>query len=109
MNKVETKVTLRFNVNTSEGLTALEKEKINEKLKNQINKEGELVLHQETDRTQLINKQKVIKKFEALIEEALKQQKRRIPTKIPKEVKRKRLEDKQKRSETKANRKKIRY
>ena len=109
VNKVETKVTLRFNVDKSEGLSNSDKEKIKEKLKNFINKEGELILHQESDRSQLTNKRKVIKKFDLLLKEALKKQKKRIPTKIPKEVKKKRVEDKRRRSEIKANRKKIKY
>ena len=109
VNKVETKVTLRFNVDKSEGLSHSEKEKVKEKLKNFINKEGELILHQESDRSQLTNKRKIIKKFDQLLKEALKTQKKRIPTKIPKEVKKKRVEDKRRRSEVKANRKKIKY
>ena len=53
VNKVETKVTLRFNIEKSKVLTEEQKQLIGEKLKNQINKNQELVLHQESDRSQL--------------------------------------------------------
>jgi len=109
VNKVETKVTLRFDVSNSNVLSEEEKQKILLKLKNHINKNNELVLHQETDRSQLRNKQKVIKKFNALIRNALKKSKRRIPSKISKAVKQKRAADKKRRSEIKANRKKIQF
>lgn len=107
VNKVETKVTLRFNITTSKAFTDLQKDTIRTKLKNQINKNDELVIHQETDRSQIKNKQKIIKKFDALIRNALKPVKKRKPTKISKEAKLKRQQEKRHRSEIKSNRKKI--
>lgn len=107
VNKVETKVTLRFNIEKSNVLTAEQKQLIGEKLKNQINKNQELVLHQESDRSQLTNKLKIVKKFDALIRKSLKVQKKRKATKIPKAVKLKREKDKKHRSDVKAGRKKI--
>ena len=44
VNKVETKVELRFDINASTLLDETEKEKIREKLKNQINQEDELLV-----------------------------------------------------------------
>jgi len=107
VNKVETKVTLRFDVSASEVLNDTQKAKILDKLKNNINRNQELILHQETDRSQLKNKQKVIKKFDLLITNALKEEKVRKPTRISSAAKKERLNNKKKRSETKANRRKI--
>ena len=107
VNKVETKVTLRFDVRNSSVLTEEEKQKILEKLKNKINKKSELIIHQEKDRSQLKNKQKVIKKFDALIKRALKEKKKRIPSKISKAAKKKRAENKKRKSDIKSSRKKI--
>ena len=70
-------------------------------------KQKELVLHQETDRSQLKNKQKVIKKFDLLIKKSLKEVKKRKPSKISKATRLKRKELKKRRSQTKAARKKI--
>jgi len=107
VNKVETKVTLRFDVQNSSVLTDTEKKKILKRLKTYINKKKEIVLHQETNRSQVKNKEKVVKKFDKLIKSALKEQKKRIPSKVPNAVKQKRVEEKKRRSEIKANRKKI--
>ncbi len=109
VNKVETKVTLRFDIQNSTILTDVEKQKISERLKNIINKNHELILHQETDRSQLKNKQKIIKKFDALIKKTLKENKKRKLSKIPKAVKQKREENKKRRSEIKSTRKKIQF
>lgn len=107
VNKVETKVTVKFNVKESEALSEEEKQKILDRLKNQINKNYELVMHQETDRSQFKNKQKVIKKLEELLTEALKDKKKRKASKVPKAVKERRAEDKRRKSELKSSRKKI--
>ena len=108
VNKVETKVTLKFNVVKSTVLSDKQKGKILLKLKNRINKNNVIVLYQESDRSQLKNKQKVIKKFDSLIKKALKEVKKRKATKISKATKQKREENKKRRSELKASRRKIR-
>ncbi len=58
VNKVSTKIELRFNVRNSVSLTETEKEKILVQLKNRINSEGELLIVSQTERTQLLNKKK---------------------------------------------------
>jgi ribosome-associated protein len=107
VNKVETKVTLRFNISASKVLSESQKEKIRLKLKNKINKQNELIISHETDRSQLKNKQKVIKKFDSLLKKALKEAKKRKPSKISKATKKKRAQNKKHKSEKKASRKKI--
>ena len=82
VNKVSSKVELRFNITSSALLTDDEKIIIGDKLFNKINKSGELVLIAQTDRSQLKNKEKVIEKFYLLLEKALIPQKKRFkPTK----------------------------
>lgn len=56
-------------------------------------------------RSQFRNKALVTQKFLDLIIEGLKEEKERKPTKVPKAVKRKRLDTKRKNAEKKANRK----
>lgn len=107
VNKVETKVTLRFDVQASQVLSDSQKAKILARLKNNINRKKELILHQETDRSQLTNKQKVVKKFDRLIKKALKEEKKRKPTRPSVASKKRRLQSKKNRSEIKAGRKKI--
>ena len=106
VNKVATKVELYFNLDNSSGITEEEKEKLIEFLNKKLNKEGFLILQCSETRSQFKNKQLVITKFVELLEEGLKEQKKRVPTKTPKAVIRKRLQNKSKQSKKKANRKK---
>ena len=71
VNKVETKVEARFEVAASAALTDTEKALVLEKLAGQISGEGILSATNQTDRSQLTNKQKAEKKLIALIEKAL--------------------------------------
>ena len=106
VNKVETKVELRFNVSDSKILSDEEKQIILNKLKNQINSKNELVLTSQTERSQLRNKQQVISKLYTLVKWALRKDKKRVPTKPSKAAVRRRLETKQKHSKKKALRRK---
>ena len=108
VNKVETKVTVKFDVNKSSILSEDQKGIILEKLKNKINQKGKIVLHHQTDRSQIKNKEKVTKKLVALIQKALKQQKKRKKTKPSKAAMAERKKNKKVRSDVKSTRKKIR-
>lgn len=106
MNKVSTKVELRFNIPNSNLLSDSEKEILLEKLKNKVNKEGDLILVSQEERSQIKNKEKVLQKFYELINEALTPPKKRKPTKPSKASKKKRLEEKKIIAEKKSQRKK---
>ena len=105
VNKVATKVQLLFFVEQSNGLTADEKTLLTEKLANRITKEGFIMVECGETRSQLKNKELCTKRLFMLLENALKKDKKRIATKIPKSVIKKRLEDKQRNAEKKQNRK----
>lgn len=94
VNKVSTKVELRFNVLLSRAFTDEEKALILTSLKNKINKENELILISQVERSQLANKEVVTDKFYDLISRALTFQKKRKSTKPTKASKLKRLEAK---------------
>ena len=106
VNKVNTKVELRFHIYNSENLNEEEKITISEKLKNKINTEGFLVITCQTERSQLRNKELVIEKFYQILEKALHKPKKRRATKVPKSVKKKRLKTKKITSDRKSSRKK---
>jgi ribosome-associated protein len=104
VNKVETKVELRFDLNASVLLDDAEKVKIREKLKNQINQENELLVVCQESRSQLKNKELALKKFKELLTSALTVQKKRKPTKPTLEKIEKRLKTKRINAEKKATR-----
>ena len=71
INKLNTKVELRFSILNTLHFTETEKDLISEKLKKKINKEGELILISQSERTQLMNKKAVTEKFYNIISKAL--------------------------------------
>jgi ribosome-associated protein len=107
VNKVSTKVELRFHIMNSVLLSAEEKNLLSEKLVNRITNDGELVLVSQSERSQLKNKEAVIEKFYRLVTKALTPRKKRKITRPPAESIEKRLEEKRIRAERKEKRKKI--
>jgi ribosome-associated protein len=71
VNKVNTKVELRFSLLLTSLFSGTEKEIIFNKLKNKINTEGELILVSQSERTQLMNKKVVKEKFYEIVSKAL--------------------------------------
>ena len=96
VNKVSSKVELQFNVAQSEGLSDLEKTRIQHKLASKLTQEHLLILQAGDTRSQHRNKQLVISRFLTLLKDALKIQKKRKPTKPTRSSVTKRLETKQK-------------
>jgi len=105
VNKVSSKAELYFNVEDSKVFSEDEKQKLFDFFNNRLNKDGVLILASDESRSQFRNKAIVTRRFLELIEEALKEEKKRIKTKIPKAAKRKRLKRKRINSEKKTNRK----
>jgi ribosome-associated protein len=109
VNKVETMVEGYFNVQSSQLLTPEQKELVTAKLANRITDEGFLLVKSQTERSQLGNKEEVIRKINTLVNQALVRPKKRKPTKPSKAAKEKRIESKKKKGEIKQGRKKIMY
>lgn len=105
VNKVSSKVELRFNLVLTSLFTESEKELLVRKLKNKINKEGELLIISQSERTQLLNKKTATEKFYILISKALTVPKYRRATKPTFASKLKRLDEKKSRSSIKKMRK----
>ncbi len=107
VNKVETMVEGRFNVDASEILTDAQKMLIHEKLANKITNEGFLLVKSQSARSQLENKEEVIVKIHLLLNNALIKRKKRKPTKPTNASKAKRIKVKKEKGIIKAGRKKI--
>lgn len=106
VNKVSSRIELMFDLPASQLLSDEEKLRLQEKLASKLTTEGVLRLTEDSDRSQHENKERIGKKFYRLLEAALKPEKKRLKTKVPKAVKEKRLANKTKRSEVKALRRK---
>ena len=107
VNKVETMVEGRWLVDDSLLMNESQKQLIKQQLANRITAEGFLLIKSQSERTQLGNKEQVIKKMNEAVSKALQPKKARIVTKIPKGVKERRLENKKQKSFVKEGRKKM--
>jgi ribosome-associated protein len=107
VNKVETMVEGYWHIGNSALITDEQKIMLKEKLANKINADGFLLVKSQTERSQLGNKEQVIKKINLLVNKALVKPKPRKATKPSKAAKEKRIERKKKVGELKDFRKKI--
>lgn len=105
VNKVSSKVVLTFDLTASKALSDEEKLLLQNKLATRLTSENILILNCDEDRSQLKNKELVVKRFLTLIKKSLLVPKLRKPTKIPRSVIEKRLKDKKNISGIKSTRK----
>lgn len=106
VNKVSSKVELTFNVQSSNGLSSFEKERLLSKLGNRLAKGETFMLQCDQARSQHKNKEIVIKRFFEVIKKALEVPKKRKATKPSKSSVEKRLKSKKMDSNKKSSRKK---
>jgi|TARA_Y100000294_G_C8466494_1_gene300836 ribosome-associated protein len=106
VNKVETGVRLRFDINNSENLSERMKIRLFSNHQGKITRNGELLVESTTYKSQHQNKQEVIKKFRELLILVTKKEKKRIKTFPTKSSVEKRISKKKKRGEIKKLRRK---
>ena len=104
VNKVSSKVELIFDLENATFFNEEEKVLLKSRLDNRMDNDGLLHIVSQEDRSQLLNKEKTIAKLIDLLKRSLQIQKKRKPTKIPKAVIQKRLNNKAAVSEKKKNR-----
>ncbi|MGD1319898.1 alternative ribosome rescue aminoacyl-tRNA hydrolase ArfB [Chryseobacterium sp. 2R14A] len=104
VNKVETSVTIMWDIEESNFFSDEEKNLIYTKLKNRINSEGILQLTVSESRTQLQNKKIATEKILELVDQALIIPKKRFKTKPSKSSVEKRIQQKKQHSDKKENR-----
>ena len=105
VNKVNSRVELRFSVKESKILSDDEKELVFYNLATRINSEGELVISSQTERSQYLNKVEVTERFYKLIAQAITKPEERIPSVPSRAAVIKRMKDKIKQSQKKQRRK----
>jgi Protein chain release factor B len=106
VNKVNSKVELRFSIINSLLLSDDEKVKMVNKLSGRVTTAGELIVVSQEDRSQLKNKEICITKFYEILQQLFTPRKRRRPTKPSRASKEKRLDLKKEQSQKKALRRK---
>lgn len=107
VNKVNSKVTLKWSIPDSQVLDPEQKEFLHNKLKNRLTTDGVLILSSQDSRSQVQNKESALAKVDKLLTVAFTRKKIRKPTKPSKASKNKRVQDKKHRAEKKEWRRKI--
>ena len=104
VNKVNSKVLLRWDIKSSAALSIGQKIRFEERFKKQINEKGVFQLFVDSTRDQHKNKDLAFKKLLKAIGEISLAPKKRVKTKPSKRAKEKRLSDKRAKKEKKFNR-----
>jgi ribosome-associated protein len=105
VNKVASKVDLRFDLANTAALGEAEKQRLRGLAASRLDKDGRLVVTSQATRDQSRNLEDAREKLAALVKSALTPPKKRRPTKPSRAAKARRVDDKKKRSETKQARK----
>jgi ribosome-associated protein len=104
VNKVSSRVTLRFDLWDSPSLTDAQKRRIAGKLATRITKEGLLTLRAQRHRSQAANRALLIERFADLLREALRRKRNRRETRPTEAAVQRRLEQKRLRGRLKRER-----
>ena len=94
VNKVSSRITVRWNIQDTQVLTEEQKKLVMTKLKHEITEHGDILIHQSESRSQFINKEKALKELAKRIQTALKKPKKRLKSTVSKSVKESRMHEK---------------
>ncbi len=106
VNKVSTKIELRYDLLKSTVLTEEHKELLLKTIAERLTKDNVIILHCDETRSQYRNKEIIVRRLLDILNRGLVQPKMRKPTRIPKSVRLKRLKNKKLQSDKKTSRKK---
>jgi ribosome-associated protein len=104
VNKLETRVTLRFDLASSPSLSEEQKARLRERLATRITRSGVLHVTAQKHRTQGANREAAQERFAELLREALREETPRKKTRIPRAVSRRRVDEKKRRGQRKQER-----
>lgn len=104
VNKVESRVTLRYDLASSPSLSDEQKALIRTKLATRVNREGVLRVSSQRHRTQAANRRAATERFAELLREALTVEPPRRATRVPRVSRRRRIDDKRRRADLKQKR-----
>ena len=105
VNKTSTAVELRVAVNLL-GLPPGPAQRLRDQQRNRISRQGQIVIQADQHRSQLKNRKVALERLQRMIQQALPVPKKRIATKPTKAARRRRLDNKRQRGQTKSARRK---
>ena len=104
VNKVSSKVDLRWNPRTSAALSETDRMWLLERLASRLTNDGTLIVTSTATRDQIANRDDAMSKLVLIVRAALDRPKQRRPTRVSRGAKRRRVADKRHHSEIKRNR-----
>ena len=104
VNKLETRVALRFDLAGSAVLSEEQKARLRERLATRISKDGVLQVTSQRHRTQAANREAAVERFAELLRENLREELPRRKTRPSRAAKARRLEEKRRQSHRKRER-----
>jgi ribosome-associated protein len=107
VNKTSTRVTLRWNVATSESLTEEQRERLLDVLGGRLTRDGELILHADGYRSQTRNRESVRERIAEIVRAGLTRQAPRHATRPSRASRARRTDAKTRRGATKRGRGKV--
>ena len=106
VNKVSSRITLRFDLDRTTALNPEQRNRIREKLSSRISKEGVLQISSQRTRSQDLNREDAVARFVELLRDALREEKARVKTKATRSSREERLKEKRIRTSVKQARSK---
>jgi ribosome-associated protein len=94
VNKVSSRIELRFDLDASPSLTDEQKRRIRSRLGARVTKDGVLRIVAATSRSQHANREEAVERFRHVLERALRKPKARVETRVPAGEKRRRVDAK---------------
>ena len=107
VNKVATKVSVRFDLEATKALTEAQKRRLRKLAGRRLDAEGCVLVSAQAERSQSQNLERARATLRRLILQSLIEPRRRVATKTPKSQKRRRLQDKRRQSEKKQRRSRV--
>jgi ribosome-associated protein len=104
VNKLETRVTLRFDLAGSPSLSEEQKSRLRERLATRITKDGVLQVSSQKHRSQGANRDAAVERFAELLRENLREEPPRKKTRPSRAAKARRLDNKRRQSQRKRER-----
>ena len=108
VNKVASKVVMRFDVARSPSLSESQRQRLLRKLESRLTKDGVLVLASHESRSQAANRELLMERFRGILAQALERPRPRRRTRPTRASKRRRLEGKKRRGQIKRGRSRVR-
>ena len=104
VNKLETRVTLRFDLSGSAALSEEQKARLRERLATRITRDGVLQVSSQKHRSQGANREAAVERFAELLRENLREEPPRKKTRPSRAAKARRLDEKRRQSQRKRER-----